>query len=193
MNGIRCGIYAVVNTVTGRAYVGGSENIPGRWSHHKWALRRGMHHNAEFQTDWNNLGAAKFKFAVLTECPSSALRDEERRAIADAASASGVYNAYLQATPLGHKHSEEVCARRSETLTGRPCSDDTRAKMAAWKRSDQLRAKLSAALSGRPKSPEHRAAIAAALRGRKIGPQSPETIAKRIAATARTKAMRATP
>lgn len=35
------GVYAIVNTVSGKAYVGSSFNIERRWNGRQWALNRG--------------------------------------------------------------------------------------------------------------------------------------------------------
>jgi hypothetical protein len=52
---------------------------------------------------------------------------------------------------------------------------------------DETRARISVALQGTVMTPERRANISAAKRGRKIGPQSPEHVAKRMAAVRRAK------
>lgn len=61
-----CGIYAIVNTVTGQAYIGLTRNsFAVRWMVHRDQLARNAHHNAALQADWNTYGADVFAFRIL--------------------------------------------------------------------------------------------------------------------------------
>src|SRR5579884_2546151 len=63
----KCGIYAIVNTVTGERYIGSSSKITERFTDHRWNLRRGTHHSASLQKAWNTYGEDKFLFIILEE------------------------------------------------------------------------------------------------------------------------------
>jgi len=82
-----CGIYAIVNNVIGRIYLGHvGSTFDRRWSHHRDSLNRGKHHNKELQRDWTQLGASAFEFVVIESFPMNiadiyALRALERRYI----------------------------------------------------------------------------------------------------------------
>lgn len=58
------GVYLIRNMANGRVYVGRSENIARRFGSHAGMLRRGTHHNARLQADWNEFGESAFKFEV---------------------------------------------------------------------------------------------------------------------------------
>ena len=57
------GVYAIVNRVNGKRYIGSSENIDGRVGDHKSKLKRGTHISKDLQADYNN--GHNFVFDVL--------------------------------------------------------------------------------------------------------------------------------
>lgn len=59
------GIYAIVNTVNGKTYIGSSSNIEQRWYGHRRDLRGGHHHSSVLQRAWNKYGEAAFVFQVM--------------------------------------------------------------------------------------------------------------------------------
>lgn len=59
------GIYCIENTVTGKRYVGQSQNIGRRWMQHKAMLRKGAHLNKLLQADWKQFGEDAFTFYVI--------------------------------------------------------------------------------------------------------------------------------
>lgn len=66
------GIYAIVNTVTGKLYIGSSKNIENRLAFHKKALSRGNHPNRHLQNSVNKHGISSFLFYVVYEVNCSA-------------------------------------------------------------------------------------------------------------------------
>lgn len=58
------GAYAIINTITGRAYVGATVDLLTRISGHRSMLSRGAHVQS-LQSDWYQYGAESFQFAVL--------------------------------------------------------------------------------------------------------------------------------
>lgn len=89
------GVYAIVNTNTGKAYVGSSKNINVRWGGRRGELNRGVSRNKPLQTDWTATKGAGFELRVLevTEPDDAALMAAEDRWIGTfGAAASGVYN-----------------------------------------------------------------------------------------------------
>jgi group I intron endonuclease len=87
-----CGIYAIVNNTTGRAYIGKSENIKARWVEHVNSLETGNHHNKALQADWNKYGRKAFSMQVILTCDPERLIYEERFSIKEYRSLGGVYN-----------------------------------------------------------------------------------------------------
>lgn len=63
-----CGVYAVVNKLTGKAYVGQSRDIGHRWGDHIKDLNLGIHHNRSFQDDWTKYGEDNFAILILMNC-----------------------------------------------------------------------------------------------------------------------------
>lgn len=60
------GVYAIVNRVTARRYIGSSKNIEQRWSGHH-SLFRCRRHVAALQRDWEAYGSEAFVLDVLEE------------------------------------------------------------------------------------------------------------------------------
>lgn len=89
------GVYAIVNTATGRVYVGSSKNIGIRWSGRRGELRRGVSKNKPLQADWTAVDGAGFELRILEEAEpdDAALMSAEDRWIeALKAAPGGVYN-----------------------------------------------------------------------------------------------------
>lgn len=63
-----CGIYKLVNTVTGQCYVGQSQRMQKRIKEHFRLLRLNKHPNQHLQHSYNKYGAAAFYGAVEVEC-----------------------------------------------------------------------------------------------------------------------------
>lgn len=52
------GVYKIVNKLNNKIYIGSSEDILRRWSHHKSLLLRNKHTNRHMQNDFNKLKAS---------------------------------------------------------------------------------------------------------------------------------------
>src|SRR5215831_19133447 len=61
------GIYKILNSVTGKYYIGSATCIRKRWNVHLTHLRRGTHHSTHLQRAFNKYGEAAFSIIVL-EC-----------------------------------------------------------------------------------------------------------------------------
>ena len=59
------GIYHIVNTNNGRAYVGSAVHLVNRWATHRRDLRKGDHRNSYLQRAWLKHGEEAFKFEVV--------------------------------------------------------------------------------------------------------------------------------
>ena len=71
-----CGIYKIVNTITGQVYIGQSTNIERRWQEHKRPYKRNNPTNKLYQA-FNDYGLENFNFEVIEECPQSLLNERE--------------------------------------------------------------------------------------------------------------------
>lgn len=167
------GIYQIVNTRTGKRYIGSAVDIGRRRKSHWDSLRRGTHHAVPLQRAWHKYGAAAFVCTPLLRCAARDLLFFEQRCLDAWRPAYNV--APTAGSPLGTKHSAESLANMAAAQQNR--SPEWRAKVAAANRirSPESRAKIGAA--NRNPSLETRAKIGAAARNR-----SPETRAKLSAA-----------
>lgn len=60
-----CGIYAILNKVNGKVYVGQSIDIEKQWGRHKSLLRRKVHKNSHLESAWHKYGQSNFSFIIL--------------------------------------------------------------------------------------------------------------------------------
>jgi group I intron endonuclease len=147
------GIYALINVVTGKVYVGQAFNFQRRWKNHAIELRLNRHCNPYLQASWNKYTEDSFIFIVLETCDKDkeTLRVIEQKWMDKLKACDRVFG-FNQAPAAG-------------SLLGFKASDETRAKLAV----------RSAKLKGKPRSEEVKAKISATMKGRVF---SPETIAK---------------
>lgn len=158
------GIYKIVNTVTGKCYIGSAVNISARWSLHKHQLARRVHHSTKLQRAWDKYSADVFSFEVLEAVANTEhLVVREQFWIDQLRSVASGYNVKpVAGSSLGFKFTEESRAKMSQIQIGRP-------------RSLESRANQSASTRGKPKSTEHRAKLAEANRSRAAA--APKTFA----------------
>jgi len=185
------GIYAIVNRVNRKRYVGSTVSFRRRKYDHWRELRKGIHSNKHLQASWNKHGEDCFEFVIVERVSADFLLDAEQKHldanldgynIAKHAQASlrGVtftdaHKAKIAAALKGKrkaKLSAEHKAKLSSALTGRIFSAEHKAKISvaaknrkAWKHSVEAKAKISAASKGRKLSVEHKAKIGAAQKG----------------------------
>lgn len=78
---------------------------------------------------------------------------------------------------LGKKPTPESNRKRSETLKGRKWSEQQRKNSEGRRHSEETKRKIGDGNRGKTRSPETKLSISKKLKGRKIGPASPEAIA----------------
>lgn len=165
-----CGIYRIRNVVSGRFYIGSSEDIYRRFEAHRQKLRKGNHTNVGLQASWSKHGEDIFKFDVLQRVPLEELRTVERNMLVP-----------LLSHPL-------CCNMHDETYvfprTGRRHSEETKDKISAKVQaalaagrggkfipSEETRAKMSTSLQGNQnakghvRTEEHRQKLSEATKG----------------------------
>ncbi len=72
------GVYRILNTVTGKSYVGSSNHIARRWREHRTCLYRDIHPNLKLQRSWNKYGREAWEFSVVEKCQVSVLLEREQ-------------------------------------------------------------------------------------------------------------------
>jgi group I intron endonuclease len=174
------GIYAIINTINGKRYVGQAVNIKNRINGHLKRLRAGKHHCAHLQSAFQKYGQESFTYSTLEECPVEALTEREQYWM-DYYRDKGIYNtAPAAGSNLGIKFNAEARAKMAAKLTGRPVSAESRLKMSesrmGWKPSDETRAKMSAAK--RNMSDETKARMSAAHKGVKLSEMTRASMSK---------------
>ncbi len=124
------GIYAIVNAVNGKLYIGSSKDVPSQLVGHSNALCGGYHDNEHLQRAFNKYGAHAFAFAMLKKVDElSELLHWEQRFL-DAAKPE--YNM----SPIAGKlfHTPEIRAKMSAALAGRIFSPEHRENLSKSKR-----------------------------------------------------------
>lgn len=74
------GVYEILDTTSGRAYVGASKSLRARLRQHRTELRGGYHHCKELQERWDEVGEGAFQFVVRCLCAVKDLDAFERAA-----------------------------------------------------------------------------------------------------------------
>jgi group I intron endonuclease len=105
------GIYAIINRINNKNYVGSSKNIEHRIREHKSSLKKGNHYNSHLQHSYNKYGEEAFIFQQL-----EIVDDIEQRLVREELwinktnSFISGYNKCCKPTKttLGFKHSEET-------------------------------------------------------------------------------------
>ena len=139
-----CGIYLIINQITGRIYVGSSIDIELRFYMHHYHLNRNEHGNFFLQRAWNCYGPDAFQFCIVEECARNKLLEIEQLWI-DATSRK--YNIVpIAGNTLGRICSDETKEKIRQSKLGKKCSEESKLKR-------------SLAAKGRPKSEEHKLKI----------------------------------
>jgi group I intron endonuclease len=111
-----CGVYKIVNKVTGQCYVGQSQRIKKRLKEHFRLLRWNKHTNPHLQNSYNRYGADAFYGAIEVECPDLDELDRLETAFLQGCAWFNepvVYNIadFAKAPMRGKEHSEEARER----------------------------------------------------------------------------------
>lgn len=78
-NSSKTGVYAIINDVNGKAYIGSSGyNFHSRKARHLKGLRGGNHFNPHLQSDFNLFGTQNFTFKILFLCDKSVCKKYEQ-------------------------------------------------------------------------------------------------------------------
>ena len=180
----RSGIYGILNTVTGKIYVGSAIKLHRRITDHIYFLNLEKHHSILLQRAWLKYGKDAFEFLVLEYVYDKNKLIEREQYWLDLTScykpSLGYNTSAVAGSVLGIKHSPEARAKRSKALTGIIRSTETRAKMSAARKgvsvhSKESRIKISNAGKNRQVSLSTRQKLSEAGKNRK---HSPETIEK---------------
>lgn len=73
------GVYKILNTKTGKLYIGSSINCRTRFNHHKHHLRKGNHPSYHLQNAWSLYGEDSFEFSVISIIEDRGLLEKEEQ------------------------------------------------------------------------------------------------------------------
>ena len=125
-----CGIYKIVNTITGKIYIGLSCNIKNRWKRHRVDLKAGCHDNQYLQNSYNKYGLEAFTFEIIELCDREVLGEREVHYISE-------YNCM---TPNGYNmnsggeypiQTPETIRKRVEAIKKKNLTEETHNKRVA--------------------------------------------------------------
>lgn len=168
-------IYAIINIIDDKHYVGQTSDKDYRWIEHRKQLRGFYHHNIYLQRAWCKHGEDNFVFMVL-----EVLNNTLSLNVREKYWAYILNSEYNIAPPgegmRGYSHTDEARKKMSRSQLGSKKSDVTKAKhaenmkgnkRAAGIKQDIDRVEARAALHrGHPKSDEHKAKLSASQKGR---------------------------
>lgn len=118
------GIYAILNLVNCKVYVGSAVNLKRRYNSHLRDIELKTHHSIKIINAVAKHGIVNFSFTLLELCELSVLYKKEQAWIDRFDASNKGYNICSLATScLGIKKSEAYRKRVSENLTGRPVSE----------------------------------------------------------------------
>ena len=88
-----CGVYKIINTITGDFYIGSSKNVKKRWTEHKCPSVWNKCPNNPMYLDMQKYGLDKFIFEILTEVEADKLKEKEQQFIETLKPSYNNYNA----------------------------------------------------------------------------------------------------
>lgn len=152
-------IYAIINILDDKHYVGQAEDRDYRWREHRKQLKGFYHHSILLQRAWCKYGPASFIFVILEVLDDvSKLNDRETHW---GKLLEPEYNiAPLGGSMRGYKHTEEARKNMSKAHLGKSWHTEESKRLVSE------RMKGNAWNKGRKQSPEHVEARAKAHRGK---------------------------
>jgi group I intron endonuclease len=168
---IKMGVYAIVNLIDGKQYVGSSKDLRRRWRDHVNQLQSNKHSNDHLQRAFHKYGATVFEFRILQEIANEEELLSAEQYWLDFTKCYSRHLGYNIDPAANHSiTSPETAAKISAKIKGKFRSEETRAKMRAARigksPSEETRTKLSAANTSKILPVETRAKISTALKGR---------------------------
>lgn len=161
-------IYAIVNIIDDKHYVGQAADKNKRWKNHRIALQYNKHPNRYLQSAHNKHGAETFIYVVLEKIFNDLLLTEREQYWMDILKVCDSEHGYNLApaagSPLGVRHTDETKLNWSKQrkgkkrsaefglsvsirMTGKIITEETRNKLIAshtgYKHSDGTKAKMS--------------------------------------------------
>ena len=162
-------IYAIINIIDDKHYIGQAADRDFRWREHRKSLRGFYHHSILLQRAWCKHGENNFIFVVLEVLNNTSKLNERELYWGNLLKPE--YNiAPLGGSMRGYKHTDEARQNMSDAHKGYKASDETKKLMSDQRKGNQYAAGQKQTLEhiearakvirGKPKSEEHKAKIA---------------------------------
>lgn len=104
-----CGIYVILNSITGQRYIGSSSNIGKRFKEHKYLLLANKHPNYKMQKSFNNSRFGTFKYQVICKCSENLKIYLEQQYITYSDPEFNIVTSNIAGSPMqGRKHSQKT-------------------------------------------------------------------------------------
>lgn len=146
-------VYKIENIITGKVYIGSTNDFYRRKHEHFWELMNKSHHSAKLQSDYDKYGEEKFSMSIIEECEDDVRLDREQHYIDLYDSANKGYNisdsAYFSKAGFctmdkdgennpfyGKHHSEETRKKLRETW------ERTRTERSGFSHSEETKDKI---------------------------------------------------
>lgn len=135
-----CGIYGIVNHLTGDTYIGQTkQTFLKRFLHHQWKLKNGTHDNKHLQNAYNLYGDIYFTFFPLKlvnkDSPSDYIDELEIKYINIMRKTNHCYNIIeggntsRRGVSLSDEHKKAIGAKNKNNMLGKKHSEETKRKM----------------------------------------------------------------
>lgn len=171
------GIYRIVNTVSGRFYVGSAVNVRNRAHGHLSALRKGLHANNRLQKAWVKYGADAFRIEILEKVVAvEDLLAREQHYLDELRACEDGYN--LNPSAFRLVHTEQTIAKIRKAASMQRHSEETKAKLSEYHRNRSPEHVEGIRRAAANRTAEHRAKIGAAHRGKKLSDEAKRRISE---------------
>lgn len=125
-----CGIYKIENKINHKIYIGQSNDIETRWTHHKWELNNHKHSNNHLQKAWDKFGEENFIFEIVELCDETIIDEKEQEYIKKFCSLSSQNGYNLDSGGNFNKHhAKETKEKISQKHIGKIISKETKTKI----------------------------------------------------------------
>lgn len=74
-------VYKIENKITGKVYIGSTNDFYRRKHEHFWELMNKSHHSIKLQSDYDKYGEENFSMSIIEECEDSIRLDREQHYI----------------------------------------------------------------------------------------------------------------
>lgn len=123
------GVYGLIHILTGKIYVGSSNNIYKRYREHRNALRYFRHGSKNLQDLWNAGKEEDFDVKILEEIIGTKKELFDREGIFQEKYKDVLLNTYKNPTGKGKEISKEQIASTARRNMGRTASEETKKLM----------------------------------------------------------------